>query len=155
MATLTTNKNFLSPIGFQFSIDRSKFPNLEYFCTGISLPDISLPESPQPYRGANLAFTGDRLQFGDLSITFNVTEDMENYIETFNWMHRCINEKEDQKEDAELLILNSHNNVSKKVKIKDVFPIALSELAFDVKGAEIEYLQATVTFAYTTYEFTE
>jgi len=149
----TLNKNFLSPIGFQFSIDRTKYANIEYFCTAISLPDISLPESPQPYRGVNLAFEGDRLQFGDLSITFNVTEDMENYIETFDWMHRCISEKEDQKEDAELIILNSHNNTTKRVKIKDVFPIALSELAFDVKTTEVEYLQATVTFAYSTYEF--
>ena len=51
--------------------------------------------------------------------------------------------------------LANEPRITKRVKIKDVFPIALSELAFDVKGAEVEYLQATVTFAYSTYEFTE
>lgn len=149
----TTNKNFLSPIGFQFSIDKNKFSNSEYFCTGVSLPDMSIAESPMPYRGANIAFTGDRINFGDLSITFNITEDMENYLEMFNWMHRIVNEKEDQSEDAELLVLNSHSNVTKRIHFSDVFPIAITELAFDTQGTEVEYLQATVTFAYSTFEF--
>ena len=150
---VTTNKNFLNPIGFQFSIDRNKFSNSEYFCTAVSLPDLSIAESPLPYRGANVAFTGDRINFGDLSITFNVTEDMDNYLEMFNWMHRLVDSGTDQSEDAELIILNSHSNPVKKIHFSDVFPIALSELAFDTQGGEVEYLQATVTFAYSTFEF--
>lgn len=149
----TSNKNFLSPVGFQFSIDKDKFSNVEYFCTAVSLPDMTIPESPEPYRGANVAFAGDRLDFGDLTITFNVTENMENYLEMYNWMHRVVNEKEDQSEDAELLVLNSHSNVVKKIHFSNVFPIALSELAFNTQEAEVEYLQCTATFAYTSFEF--
>ena len=149
----TSNKNFLSPVGFQFSIDKDKFSNVEYFCTAVSLPDMTIPESPEPYRGANVAFAGDRLDFGDLTITFNVTENMENYLEMYNWMHRVVNEKEDQSEDAELLVLNSHSNVVKKIHFSNVFPISLSELAFNTQEAEVEYLQCTATFAYTSFEF--
>ena len=149
----TSNKNFLSPVGFQFSIDKDKFSNVEYFCTAVSLPDMTIPESPEPHRGANVAFAGDRLDFGDLTITFNVTENMENYLEMYDWMHRVVNEKEDQSEDAELLVLNSHSNVVKKIHFSNVFPIALSELAFNTQEAEVEYLQCTATFAYTSFEF--
>ena len=73
----TTNKNFLSPTGFQFKIDSTQYANVEYFCTAVTLPDLSLGEAPSPYKGSNLAFTGDRIAFGDLAIRFNVTEDME------------------------------------------------------------------------------
>ena len=55
---LTTNKNFLSPVGFSFKIDNTNFPNLEYFCTAVTLPGVSLGDVPVPYKGVNLAFTG-------------------------------------------------------------------------------------------------
>lgn len=152
MANLTTNKNFLSPVGFQFVINRQKYPNIEYFCTGVTLPSVSLAEAPLPYKGVNHALAGDRLEFSDLSITFNVTEDMENYIETFNWLHECINSIDDSTEDAELLILNSHNNVSKRIKFNGLFPTALDSLDFNTQNTTIEYLQATVSFAYTNFE---
>ena len=44
MATLTANKNFLSPVGFTFKIDATNFANLEYFCTQVTFPGISLAE---------------------------------------------------------------------------------------------------------------
>jgi hypothetical protein len=151
MTTLTNNKNFLSPIGFQLVINRTKFANIEYFCTGVTLPSIDVGVSPTPYRGLAAAVSGDRLTFSDLSITFNVTEDMENYIETFNWMHDSIG-KENVEADAELLIFNSHNNVSKRIKFNGIFPTSLDSLDFNTQNESLEYLQATVSFKYTNFE---
>ena len=151
MTTLTTNKNFLSPVGFQLVINRTKFANIEYFCTGVTLPSIDVSEAPAPYRGSNHGVAGDRINFSELSITFNVTEDMENYIETFNWMHDSITDS-DVTEDAQLLILNSHNNVSKRIKFNGIFPTSLDSLDFNTQNESLEYLQATVSFKYTNFE---
>ena len=38
--------------------------------------------------------------------------------------------------------------------IKDLFPIALSSLNFDVSEPDIQYFTAEVTFRYTIYELT-
>lgn len=151
---LTTNKNFLSPVGFQFKVDAAEFPNVEYFCTAVTLPGIALTEASVPYRGVNIAMTGDRLNFDDLAIRFNVTEDMDNYIEMFNWMHKIINDPkaESLKYDATLSILTSHNNVSKEIKFAGCFPTSLSALEFSTQQTDVEYLQADVTFKYTYYE---
>jgi hypothetical protein len=155
MATLTTNKNFLSPVGFQFKIDSTKYPNLEYFAVAASLPGISIAPVETPYRGVNLSFTGDRLSFEDLALRINVTEDMENYIETFDWIHNLAqtNNAEDFKADATLLILSSHNNVSKEIQFKGVFPTNISAVEFDAQAESVEYVQMDVTFAYTNFEF--
>ena len=152
MATLTTNKNFLSPTGFQFVIDRTKYPNLEYFCTSVTLPTVDLAEAPTPYRGANIAMTGDRMNFGDLVLQFNVTENMENYIETFQWMNDIVNKGEANKADATLVILSSHLNKTQEIKFSDCFPVSLDALEFNTQTADVEYLQASVTFKYTYYE---
>ena len=77
---------------------------------------------------------------------------MENYVETFEWLHSCIESSVDVSEDAELIILNSHNNVSKRIKFFGLFPTSLDSLDFNTQNTTVEYLQATVTFAYTNFE---
>ncbi len=155
MATLTTNKNFLSPVGFQFKISSTEYPNLEYFAVGATLPGLSITAAEQSYRGVNLAFTGDRLAFDDLTLRINVTEDLDNYIETFNWLHNLAqtNNAEDQKVDATLLILTSHNNVNKEIQFKGVFPTGMAPIEFDAQAESIDYVQMDITFAYTNFEF--
>lgn len=151
---LTTNKNFLSPVGFTLKID-ANLANSEYFCTAANIPGITLSEVLQPYKGVNLAQTGDRMVFDDFNITFNITENMENYIEIWNWMQNIIEKKdadENYKYDARLMILTSHNNVVKEIKFQDIFPTGLSAVEFNAQEADIQYLQATVTFKYTYYE---
>lgn len=148
----TANKNFLSPTGFQFKIDSTQYANVEYFCTSVTLPDLSLGESASPYKGTNLAFTGDRMTFGDLTLRFNVTEDMENYVEMFNWMHNIIEKGDSFKSDATLSILSSHNNVTKEVTFRDCFPTNLSAVEFSTQQTDIEYLQADVTLKYTYFD---
>ena len=81
---------------------------------------------------------------------------MENYIETFNWMHNLIQKKDadkNYKNDATLLIYSSHNNVNQEIKFYDVFPVQLSSVEFNAQGTEIEYLQADLVLKYTSFEF--
>ncbi len=154
MATLTQNKNFLSPVGFQFKINSDTYPNLEYFAVSANLPDVSVSINEQPFRGTTVKYTGDTFTFSDLTIRVVLTEDMENYTETFNWMQNILKSKraEDFTEDATLLILNSHNNVSKEIKFKGVFPTNLGGVLFDSQ-ADFAYASSDITFAYTDFEF--
>ncbi len=159
MATLTSNKNFLSPVGFTLKINSTRYANLEYFCSTVSIPTLNMAGADVPYQGINFTTTGERITFGELSITANVTEDFDNYIETFNWMHTLANSRgkaaEDAKEDATLMVYTSHNNISKQIRFKGIFPTSISELAFDTKTESLEYVQMTVGFSYTNFEFIE
>lgn len=153
---LTTNKNFLSPVGFTFKLDATNFANTEYFCTQVTMPGISISEAVVPYRGLNLAMTGDRLTFEDLAIRFNITENMENYVEIFDWMHNIITTggtENQYKFDATLMIMSSHNNLNKSIRFKDVFPTSLTAVEFNSQSTDVEYLQADVSFKYTSFEF--
>ena len=94
--------------------------------------------------------------FEDLSIRFNITENMENYIETFNWMHNLIQKKDadkNYKNDATLLIYTSLNNINNEIKFHDVFPVQLSSVEFNAQGTDVEYLQADLVLKYTSFEF--
>ena len=81
---LTTNVNFLSPLGFRFLLNRA--PNIEYFCQAASLPTISMTEIPHPNPLANMFQPGDRINYEPFTLTFRVDENMTNYLEIHDWI---------------------------------------------------------------------
>ena len=57
------NRNFLSPIGFKFSLKRS--PGVAYFCNEANIPDMSLSVAEQPTYLRDIPLPGDKIDFGD------------------------------------------------------------------------------------------
>ena len=47
---LTSNLNYLQPTGFRVVIDRTKYPNLEYFAQSVSHPGAQLTPLELPVR---------------------------------------------------------------------------------------------------------
>ena len=125
MATLTTNKNFLSPTGFQFKINSNQYANLEYFAVGATLPGVSMTAAEQSYRGVNLAFTGDRLTFEDLTLRINVTENLENYVEMHTWL-TSIGFPENTKQFSDFRSATSNTKTSTRGESKDIGDVKAS-----------------------------
>ena len=82
------NRNFLSPIGFKFSLKRS--PGVAYFCNEANIPDMSLSIAEQPTYLRNIPLPGDKIEFGDLNLRFMVDEDLTNYMEIQNWIRGSV-----------------------------------------------------------------
>ncbi len=162
-----TNRNFLSPAGFQFSI--TKTPKVSFFCSSANIPMISFDTNIQPSYLKDIDVPGEKLEYEDLSITFLVDEDLKNYMAIHNWMtglgfpestkefkdettkpdtSRDLNQ---QYSDGSLSILNSNYRTNAIVKFKDLFPTALSSLEFDTGVTDIQYFTAQATFKYLVY----
>jgi hypothetical protein len=87
-----------------------------------------------------------------------VDEYMESYNEIYNWMvaltkNESYSQFADLKaseyglySDASLVVLNSRQNPSLEVTLKDVFPVSLSEIRFDTTQSSINYVTCDVTF---------
>ena len=67
-------------------------------------------------------------------------------------LHRKDPSQDPRFSDATLQVLNNNNQVNFDVVFKDLFPVELSTLAFDVTGSDNEYFTATCTFKYTVFE---
>ena len=138
------NRNYMSPIGFQFSIAR--YPKVSFFSNKAGLPEIRLGGAEQSNYLKQIMHPGDRVEYGELNIEFLVDEDMLNYTLIHNWMTGLgfpetpqqfkditTNEKgEDdmriQYSDGTLSVLNSNYNTIAKVKFWDLYPTSLSTL---------------------------
>lgn len=163
-----TNRNFLSPVGFKFTL--AKEPKVAFFCNSARIPEITLGVLQQPSYLKDIDIPSDKLQYGDLIIRFIVDEDMENYMAIHNWLtglgfpetaqqfkdlvadtNTGLPDLKYQFSDGSLYVLNSNYNTSAIVKFKDLFPVSLSALEFNATQTDVQYFTADVTFKYTIY----
>ena len=80
-----TQQDYASPTQFKFSI--LKLPKVEYFCTQVNLPGITLGgslEQKTPLK--DIPIPGDKLTYDPMSMTFLVDENLENFQEIHGWL---------------------------------------------------------------------
>jgi hypothetical protein len=165
------NRNFLSPVGFKFTL--AKYPKVSFFCNSSRIPEISLGTAIQPSYLKDLDVPGEKLTYGDLTISFLVDEGLENYMAVHNWMIGLgfpettqqfknlttnddgIRDLKEQYSDGSLSILNSNYRTTANVKFKDLFPVSLTSLEFDSSVTDIQYFTAEATFKYTVYNIVD
>jgi hypothetical protein len=158
------NKNFLSPLGFRFSLTRS--PNLNFNVQNVRVPGIRLGEIEVPTPFLRIP-NSDGITFEPLSVTFRVSEDLDDYLEIFNWMIGLgAPESFDQYKalqnttpgnpggihsDITLIIMNSAMKSNIKVTFQDAFPTLLGDLEFNTTDTDVNYIQCTADFKYLKY----
>ena len=161
------NRNFLSGVGFKFSL--TKFPKVDFFSNSARIPELNLELTNQSSYLKNIDIPGERLTYGDLTLRFLVDENMENYISVYNWLKGLgfpesakeykdlTTDKDGQRDNKEafcdgtLRILNSNYREVAKVKFNDLFPTSLTSLDFDATNTDVQYFTAEATFKYTIY----
>ena len=80
-----TKIDYADPTKFKFNV--IKLPKVEYFCTQVNLPGVSIADNytqPTPFR--DIPMPGEKLQYDRLSLTFLVDENLENYQEIHGWL---------------------------------------------------------------------
>ena len=79
-----TKLDYASPTQFKFNI--LKLPTVEYFCTSVNIPGITLDFIEQKTTLKNIPVPGNRLTYADLTVSFLVDENLTNYQEIHGWL---------------------------------------------------------------------
>lgn len=155
--------NYLSPVSFVLSIER--LPNVEFYTQRATIPSISNTPVLQANPLHNIYTNSDRLEFGDLDVSFIIDENMYNYNEIFEWMKgfgtpnssdqyaKLEKSEEGLVSDISLIVQNSSRNGNILFTFTNCFPTSLSSVNLDVTSSDIIYPEATVTFRYDHMKF--
>ncbi len=140
-----------------FMFVNKSFKKVEFACTGVSIPGISLNATVQVSRYSDVKHPGDKLEYEDLSLEFLVDEELKNYQEISDWLksiqstsHTEINKTVS---DSKITIYNSSHKLIGTYTFKDSFPISLSSIQLSVDETGVVFPKATVSLTYTSYEF--
>ena len=79
-----TKLDYSSPTQFRFIINQ--LPKVEYFTVAGNIPGLTLDEIDLGTPLKNIPLMGNKLTYEDLTITFIVDEDLQNYIEMHTWL---------------------------------------------------------------------
>lgn len=166
LARQPINRNFLSQLDFKFIVKR--LPNVSFFLQRVNIPGINIPPKAIPNPFTNIPYSGEHITFQPLSVEFKVDEDFANYFEISNWMrglgfpenfgqyaellNKPLGESIDS--DISLMILSSVKKPNIEIIFHHCIPTSLSDLVFSTTPADVDYLEALVTFSYVWYEVT-
>ena len=136
-------------------------PTLEYRVQKVSLPGIVLGSIDAPTPFTVIPMSGN-IEFNPLRLSFHIGENMKDYLEVFNWMvdigqpERLGKSYPDKitetVSDITITVLNNSSKPILAFTFFDAFPIALSDVDFDIAVPEVNYLTASATFKYLRYE---
>ena len=165
MSTLTeqqpTNLNQLNVVSFDVVFSRQ--PAVQYFCQRISLPSVTLGETNEPTPFMNLPLEGDNLTYESLTISFIVDEDLQNYIEVYNWLTalgfpREFSQFAELKEaesasrllskysDLTIVLHTNKSNPNYRIRFTECFPTSLSSIGFDATPTGMDPIVVDATF---------
>lgn len=175
--SLPKTYDYLRPNAFKFSI--KDMPHVSYTCQSANIPAINMGFAQQPTPFIDLPRIGDKVSLGDFTIRFIISEDMSNYLELYTWLLAIgfpkdytqfskyvqtkpssfpfVKDRQNNTEvlaysDATLTILDSTNNPKVNIIFKDLFPISLEALDFDVATQQYNYFTAISSFKYTLFD---
>ena len=176
-ATRPSTYDYLRPNAFRFTI--KDLPNVSFTCQSANLPSLTLGFAQQPTPFLDINTVGDKIQYGDFTIRFIISEDMSNYIELYNWLvalgfpkdYNQYNSYTGNKmnrfpyvknargnsdiaaySDGTLTILDSNNVAKTNILFKDLFPTSLEALDFDIASSTVEYFVGIASFRYKLFE---
>ena len=157
------NLNQLNVVSFEVVF--TKLPSVQYFCQRITLPTVILGETNEATPFMNLPVEGDTLTFEALTLSFVVDEDLQNYIEIYNWMtalgfprdysqFRTLKEvvtdaasQPDSKySDLTIILYTNKANPNYKVTFTECFPTSLSSIQLDATPTGMEPIVVDATF---------
>ena len=155
-----TNLNQLNVVSFDISFAR--LPNVQYFCQRISLPTVVLGETHEASPFMNTALEGDTLTYEAMSLSFILDEDLQNYIEIYNWMTalgfpreyaqfaalkpESSGSQDTKYSDLNIILHTNKSNPNYKITFTDVFPTSLSSIQFDSTPTGMDPISVDATF---------
>lgn len=170
------NRNFLSPIGFQFQIN--KMPGVEFFCQAANIPQISMDPVQIPSVVNKIYMPGDEVQYDPLFVRFLVDENMKNWFQVHDWIRQTgtpVTQKEFKynrsgkpsqwtnasddgpenhwKSDVTLKVLSSNYQPVAEFRFVEAFPTSLTTLMFDASSPDINYFTAEVQLRYDYFNY--
>jgi hypothetical protein len=118
-----TKLDYSSPTQFRFLINQ--LPKVEYFTTEANLPGISTGDGVfnTPFKDINIL--PDKLNYEDLTISFIVDENLENYIEIHTWL-TSIGFPKDRSQFSDFRSTTSNMSTKTRGESKDIGDVRAS-----------------------------
>ena len=157
MATISSNSFNLSKIeNAVFTIYDEE--ETSFFITTFNIPGLSIGTIPTPNPFKEHQEPGNKLTFEELQLSVIVDEEFQAWKNMNDWIREGSNgftfsSQSITRRAADIILLTNNMNPKYKVSFKNVFPINIGSIEFDVQQAEPVPPTFSATLQYESYTF--
>lgn len=165
----------LQPSRYKITIDR--IPDVIYFGTTLTLPGINIGEAVFPTPFIDMPIPGDKLTYDTITMTFLVDEDLNNWLQMFDWIKGIAFPKTfdqfsdmldakpassgtrphknywDMYSDATISVLTNKSNLNLEFDVKDLWPVSLGLVQFDNQTSDETPIICDCSFRFRDMEY--
>lgn len=146
---------------------------MQYFCQSVSVPGISLSETPITNPFVDIYAPGEKAIYDLMNVTFIVDEELTGWKEIHDWIRAMTfpenfeeykelgrlnrvaagkSTRQPQYSDGIITLYSSSNKPYFKFKFYDCFPTSLSTFVMSATDTPDNVMTADVTFRYNYYD---
>lgn len=134
-----------------FSVVFTRIPHCVFHCRQVPLPNLSINQVVMGTgQEVNYKVPGSIEMYDPMVLMFAIDEDLNNYIELFDWMEEIRDNDFNYEEhtcDASVIFHTNKNNPRREFIYRDCWPMSLTEVTFNVND-EMPELLCTAIFSY-------
>lgn len=139
----------------------AELPGFEFNMQSWQIPGLQLQSARMETPFSTVKFSGDKITFEELTVSFIVDEKLSNWKALYDWIkgvgfpesHDQYKAKRVAYSDATVFVYSNLNNLLVAVKYHNLHPISLSSIDFSTQDAESVVKTTTVTFEYDYFTF--
>lgn len=158
------NQNLIQPTKYQFVIPT--LPFLNYFVQAVTLPGAATSSVRIDTPFSATWRHGDTLEYGELSLSTLIDEDMRVWEESLNWLisltspenfsqyARFKNPNGSLYHDALLTIENNNNLPNLRMNFRELHPTSIGSINFSVSDSAETAIVCDIQFRYDRFDIT-
>ena len=142
----------------KFLVVIDRFPDLKFSAKAVKLPEVSSGSSNLSLPNTNVPIISDKINYGDLGISFLLEEDFVLFKALIEWITQakdCETFTQAQEaglySDISILLYSNKNNLIQTINVTGCFPITISLPELDTNKTGSTTLD--VTFECTEFSF--
>lgn len=156
MATLTGDSFILSKQD-NAVLEIEDMKEVSFFVTEFSIPAISTGTTPVPNPFLEFNAPGSKLSYEPYDISLLLAENLSNWIAIRDWILEgnsgiTFNTRDITRRTGSILVTSNNGNPIFTIILKNMFPISMSEVNFDLQQAEPLPPTFTVNFSFESYD---
>lgn len=138
-----------------FKLEIPNEPKFNYFLQAVELPSIMMSAVEIPNTNNQGFAPGNKVEYANLSCTFLLDEDFENYQFLHDWLRSFIDDRpwQDIVKDLKMTILTANKIPILEFNFIMCIPTMISSISFNTTTTENNQITFTTEFAYQYFRF--
>jgi len=129
---------------------RNDVAKMEWFASSIDLPEISIGKVLPAHRGIRLNRSGDSIEWGDITVNVNLSDDLKEYVELINYITQLKTDNfrlSNYPFSASIIINNNKNVKILEILLYDVVINSINGSQLTTKDNEVKEMPVVLSYS--------